>query len=115
MSYLLELEGAKLILNAQNRHGRTPLHLAVRDGSREKVELLLRHGADVTVKDLCRQTPSEIAVILRQTSLVRAFNNSGINIDLEDLPRGYSCFFGRAHRRKGRNPRAGGHFWKGVP
>ena len=114
LSYLLELERAKLILNAQNRHGRTPLHLAVRDGSREKVELLLRHGADVTVKDHCRQTPSEIAVILRQKSVVKAFNNSGININLEDMPRGYSCFFGRAWR-KGRNPRAGRNFWQGVP
>ena len=115
LRYLLGLEGAKSILNAQNRYGRTPLHLAVRDGSREKVELLLRHGADVGAKDNCGKTPLEIAVIWRQSSVVRAFNNSGVNVNLEDMPRRCPLFFRRAHRGKGKNPRAGRNARKWDP
>ena len=115
LRYLLELEGVKPILNAQNRDGRTPLHLAVRDGSREKVELLLRHSVDVRAKDNCGKTPPEIAVIWRQSSVVRAFNNSGINVNLEDMPRRCPCFFRRAHRGKGKNPRAGRNVKKWDP
>jgi ankyrin repeat protein len=37
-------------VNAVVKDGRTPLHLAARFGHREVVELLLKHGADKTVK-----------------------------------------------------------------
>ena len=86
MKYLLELEGGRSILNARNNEGRTPLHIAVRYGSRRNVKMLLRHGADAGVKDHDGETPLRIAVFQRQFSLVRAFKDAGVDVNFEDMP-----------------------------
>ena len=53
--YLLQLEGAKKVINARGYHGKMPLHPAIdsygRDGSdkrRVMTEALLQHGAIAT-------------------------------------------------------------------
>ncbi|KAJ5856590.1 uncharacterized protein N7529_010534 [Penicillium soppii] len=39
------------LIDAQSKHGRTPLHVACRSGRVETVNLLLAHGADISIKD----------------------------------------------------------------
>lgn len=87
MKYLLELAAGQSILNAQNSKGRTPLHLAVSHGIREAVELLLKHGADIGVKDNDGKTPPQIALSRRQFDIVRTFKDAGVDIKFEDIPR----------------------------
>lgn len=59
MQYLLERGGAKVIINAQDSQGSTPLQLAVDSDfeAEEKVWLLVRYGADAEVWGSPEDTP----------------------------------------------------------
>lgn len=50
------------LLSAQDKHGNTPLHLAVMMGKREHIHLLLAHGAKVKVKNKQGWSPLAEAV-----------------------------------------------------
>ena len=102
--YLLEQEGGKAIINAQDDNGSTPLHLAAGIGhtlglvdlfygekpdiafqGREKVRLLVRFGADLKIKDNIGNTPAHVAAyrgdIGRMQPLLDCgldFNNRGL-------------------------------------
>jgi ankyrin repeat protein len=52
-------------VNAKDRQGETPLHLAVRYGQKPAVEWLLKHGADAKAKNLRGQTPVELLKVRR--------------------------------------------------
>jgi ankyrin repeat protein len=62
-------------VNAKDKYGDTPLHLAIEKGHPEFTKLLISHGADVNAKDGDGCTPlhlavekghSEVAKLLRQ-------------------------------------------------
>ena len=62
LKFLLELEAARSIINVRNKKGSSPLHLAVQECDRVKVELLLRYGANTNLKDGKGRTPSQLAL-----------------------------------------------------
>src|SRR5208337_2012632 len=49
------------LVSSRNNYGTTPLHLAVENGHKDVVELLLAKGADVNAKDKSGVTPLHIA------------------------------------------------------
>ncbi len=49
-------------MNDGNESGQTPLHLAVRAGYRDIVELLIAKGADVNAKNKAGRTALRIAI-----------------------------------------------------
>jgi ankyrin repeat protein len=51
-------KGAKV--NAKDISGMTPLHHAVKDGSREMVEFLIQNGAEVNARDSAGSTPLDM-------------------------------------------------------
>lgn len=48
-------------VNARDRRGDTPLHLAAREGALAWVERLLAHGADPALRNREGQTPRDVA------------------------------------------------------
>ena len=48
-------------VNARNRYGTTPLHLASKRGTLEFVRLLIDHGADIDLKDNEGRTAFDVA------------------------------------------------------
>lgn len=57
---LLLAHGGQAALNLQNNAGQTPLHIAVIDERKPVASLLVRHGADVTIKDARGKSPIEV-------------------------------------------------------
>lgn len=51
------LADEELDVNARDREGWTPLHIAVHDGNRDMIQLLIARGADVNVRDRSGRTP----------------------------------------------------------
>jgi len=47
--------------NARQQGGWVPIHAAAQNGDRAMVELLLRHGADVTLANDAGKTPAAVA------------------------------------------------------
>lgn len=64
-------------LNFQNRHGETPLHLAVRYGSPEVVQLLLHSRVLPDIPNNKGLTPLHIGVHLNQTEMVSLLVSAG--------------------------------------
>ena len=63
LKLLLDLEEGRSIINIRNKKGATPLHLAVKQCNRDKVELLLKYGANSDLKDGSGRTPPELALL----------------------------------------------------
>ena len=63
MKFLLDLEAGRSIINVQNKKGATPLHVAVEECDRVKMELLLKHGANSDLKDGKGRTPPQLALL----------------------------------------------------
>lgn len=57
-------------INAKNCDYRSALHLAAAEGSKEALEFLLDHGADINIKDRWYQTPLAIAKALGYDDIV---------------------------------------------
>ena len=63
LKLLLDLEAGRSIINIRNKRGATPLHLAVKEGNRVMVELLLQYGANSDLQDGTGRTPPELALL----------------------------------------------------
>ena len=62
----------------------TPLHLAARNGRVEVVHVLLRHGANVRMKDVSGRTALHQAEQFRKVKVVRVLLQHGADIGTED-------------------------------
>jgi len=86
--------------NLQDYQGRTPLNLACKEGVRDLVEILLRHGADPNLRDAWGVCPLYSAVVWTCDDKVSAEAAVGFLQSLvdaggdSDLPneRGSTCF-----------------------
>lgn len=83
MKFLLALEAGRSIINVRNKKGATPLHLAVKECDRVKVELLLRYGANTDLRNRKGKTPPQVAVLQGKDSLVEAFKDAGVDFNSE--------------------------------
>ncbi len=70
--------------NAKDKHGTTPLQLAVRLGFVEGAEALIKAGADPEVNDATGETPLIAAVHRRDVALIRLLLANGANPDRTD-------------------------------
>ena len=62
LRYVLGQEGAEVVINNRDTNGKRLLHLAVGSNFQtDKVRLLLRHSADMEVKDSHGNTPVHCA------------------------------------------------------
>ncbi|MEL6105375.1 MAG: ankyrin repeat domain-containing protein [Planctomycetota bacterium] len=59
------------LVNAEDIHGRTPLHEACTQGDTHTVRVLIQHGADLTVRDSNDQTPADRALAHNQKAVAR--------------------------------------------
>jgi ankyrin repeat protein len=60
-------------MNAQDKDGFTPLHLASAGGKLEVVRLLVEHGADIHVKDKAGRTAYQVALAKRHDEITKLF------------------------------------------
>ena len=63
-------------VDAKNAIGSTSLHMAIRRGHKEIVELLIKNGADVNIK-YYRQTPLDIANAHDNTEIANLIKKAG--------------------------------------
>lgn len=66
-------------MNALDQSGYTPLLWAVREGPDEAVEILLKHGAGVSVTDLDGNTPMHIAILEARERVVEMLLQKGVD------------------------------------
>lgn len=64
-------------LNPEDIKGCTPLHRAVNSGSREKIRLLLEHGADMSIREERGHTAMDMAVLRKDQQMIDLFIQSG--------------------------------------
>ena len=65
-------------INVQNNDGDTPLHVACRYGNSPIVETLMRAGADETITNDRRKSPSQVAEMAGHYELPRMLNRDSI-------------------------------------
>ena len=56
-------------------YGDTPMHLVVRNGNYELMEILLKHNMNLKAMDKNRHTPIELAAILGRTEMIKCMLN----------------------------------------
>ena len=104
LEYLLNQEGGKAIVDAQDDTGSTPLHLATGFGlftnlltplygenqekvtqGREKVKLLVQYGADLTIKDDMENTPAHVAAYRGDVGRMQPLVDCGLDLNSRGL------------------------------
>ena len=75
---LLISERGAIINDLQNNAGYTPLHLAVYKRSNQAVRLLLEHGADVNVRNISGDTPSQLGSRYDYEEIVELLSEYGV-------------------------------------
>lgn len=71
------------IVNSQDRHGRTPLHLSVEYKQEEITKILVEHNADATLQDNNGNTPLHLAARnhdLKMTKMLLSYNKTIVNV-----------------------------------
>ncbi len=86
-----DLEGVKNLIaqnpelvNARDKHGRTPLHWACRGVHLEVVKFLVDKGADVNVEDSNKVVPLHSLAIRNSASAIAILVAKGANVDIKD-------------------------------
>jgi len=87
-------------INARNRLGHTPLHVAVWAGQRNAMELLIGKGARLETPSLVkRRTPLHDAVFQGNTEIIQLLLNRGAHVDPQnedgETPLHIACRLGR--------------------
>lgn len=72
-------------INAKDKYGRTPLHLAVKFGRHARVQELLRRGADVTSGDKSLMTPLHYAARAGQIPIIDLLLDASAQIDVSSV------------------------------
>ena len=82
---LLDRKGENV--NVTGRFGRTPLHIAAREGLESMVRLLLQYGADANFQSVHGHTPLFMAAVANQVAVLRLLAECapGIRVDAPDL------------------------------
>ncbi|KAI7854181.1 asparaginase-domain-containing protein [Circinella umbellata] len=80
-----DLEGIKQLydlvnLNCVDYEGRSPLHVACREGHEEIVEFLLLHGASIHIRDRLGHTPLFVAVAEKRGKVVSMLRAAGAHL-----------------------------------
>ncbi|KAI9488399.1 asparaginase-domain-containing protein [Zychaea mexicana] len=80
-----DLEGIKLLydmvnLNCVDYEGRSPLHVASREGHVRIVEFLLLHGASIHIRDRLGHTPLFVAVAEKRMEVVTMLRTAGAHL-----------------------------------
>ena len=71
-------------VNAKNRRGATPLHVAARAGQKEVAEFLLANGADIEAKERYGFTPLHLAVQGNHKEIVELLLVNGADVNAVD-------------------------------
>jgi ankyrin repeat protein len=73
-------------VNAPDERGRTPLHVAAREGSLERAQLLLKKNrANPNARDMVEQTPLHAAARFGQTEVAELLLRSGADLEAKDM------------------------------
>ncbi|KAI9250476.1 asparaginase-domain-containing protein [Phascolomyces articulosus] len=80
-----DLEGIKQLydlvnLNCVDYEGRSPLHVASREGHTEIIEFLLLHGASIHIRDRLGHTPLFVAVAEKRANVVTILRAAGAHL-----------------------------------
>ncbi|WCR58198.1 ankyrin repeat domain-containing protein [Wolbachia endosymbiont of Ctenocephalides felis wCfeJ] len=75
------LVNLKTNLDTHNEGGRTPLYVAILEGSVETVKLLVKYGANVNDKYERNHTPLHVAVGRKQLEIVKLLIKSGAHVN----------------------------------
>ena len=78
------LEKQPALINAKNKDGQTPLHIAATNGRKEVVELLLEKGADVNAKDNYEGTPLHWAAYYGHKEVAELLLSKGAAINAKE-------------------------------
>ncbi|KAI9782558.1 MAG: hypothetical protein M1839_004802 [Geoglossum umbratile] len=87
---VLGLVGPRMItvdkngLNAADKYGQTPLHVAARDGHHQIVQLLISEGANKEARAVDSRTPLHVAASRGKSEVVRALVWKGANKGAKD-------------------------------
>ncbi|KAH0539042.1 hypothetical protein FGG08_004388 [Glutinoglossum americanum] len=71
-------------INATDKNGHTPLHVAARDGKRHIVQLLVDEGADMDANATDSRTPLHVAATRGKTDVVKVLVREGANRSARD-------------------------------
>lgn len=84
MKMLSDAMGDMLNLNCVDYEGRSPLHIASRDGNIATVEYLLLNGASVHVRDRWGHTPIFVAVVGKHPHVVSMLRKAGAHLSVSE-------------------------------
>lgn len=82
---IIALPQSTLIINSRDISNRTPLHLAAIKNNTAIVQLLLKHGADITLTDNIGMTPLGVAMICGRLNAAKVLIESGARYSRGDI------------------------------
>lgn len=68
-----------------DQNGYSALHYAAIQGDIEKVNTLLKNGADINIKNKYGNTPLHAAVILKRTDVIKSLLEKGADVNAQDI------------------------------
>jgi ankyrin repeat protein len=71
-------------INARDRNGRTPLHIAVRLEEKDVADLLISKGADINARDALGKTPLHLAVFDQNQEMIALLLGKCANMNVRD-------------------------------